>query len=176
MDKIDLKIVQILSNNASISAESISKLLEKEKITLTPRAIRKRIKTLEDKNLIKKYTTVFDDSVSGATYKRLVLVKFKNTVNFLQRIEAYKQYINESPFCTFALRVRGDFDWLHYKCFPTKMLADQEDDLFRSIFGDIINEHKTYDVEISKSTFNNVIQESDVTSFLRDISKDITIS
>ncbi len=176
MDGTDLEIVQILANNASASAESISVQLKKKSIVLTSRAIRKRIKILENKGLIKKYITIFDDSISGTSYKRLVLVKFKNTVNFLQRVEAYKQYIANSPFCTLALRVRGDFDWVHYKCFPTKELADREEDMFRTIFGDIINEHRSYDIEIEKNRFNNIIQETDVKSFLKQISKDITIS
>ena len=176
MDETDLNIVKILANNASASADSISVQLKKKNITLTSRAIRKRIKILENKGLIKKYITIFDDSISGASYKRLVLVKFKNTVNFLQRIEAYKQYISDSPFCTFALRVRGDFDWVHYKCFPTKELADREEDLFRTVFGDIIDEHGSYDVEIEKNRLNDIIQETDIKSFLKQVSNDITIS
>ena len=176
MDGTDLKIVQVLANNASASAESISVLLKEKSISLTSRAIRKRIKVLENKGLIKKYITIFDESISGTSHKRLVLIKFKNTTNFLQRVEAYKQYISDSPFCTFALRIRGDFDWAHYKCFPTKELADREEDLFRSIFGDIINEHRAYDVEIEKDRFNNIIQDTDVKSFLKHVSKDITIS
>jgi DNA-binding Lrp family transcriptional regulator len=176
VDKTDLKIAQILANNASASAEFISVQLKTKHISLTSRAIRKRIKILENKGVIKKYITIFDENISGTTYKRLVLVKFRNTTNFLQRVEAYKQYISDSPFCTFALRIRGDFDWIHYKCFPTKELADREEDLFRSIFGDIINEHGSYDVEIEKNMFNNIIQEENVKSFLKQISKDIIIS
>ncbi|MEK6946284.1 MAG: winged-helix domain-containing protein [Nanoarchaeota archaeon] len=176
MDETDLKIVQILASNATASAESISGQLKKKNISLTSRAIRKRITILENKGLIKKYITIFDESISGASYKRLVLVKFKNTTNFLQRVDAYKQYISDSPFCTFALRIRGDFDWLHYKCFPTKELADREEDLFRTVFGDIIDEHGSYDVEIEKNRLNDIIQETDIKSFLKQVSNDITIS
>lgn len=47
IDKADSEILRLLSDNAMFSAPIISDKLKKKKISLTPRAVRKRITTLE---------------------------------------------------------------------------------------------------------------------------------
>ena len=166
LDQTDSEILQLLSNDATLSAPFISAKLKKKKISLTSRAIRKRITTLEKNNIIKKFVPILDDDASGKKIKRVILVQFQHSNNFLRRLEEYKQYLNDAPQCTFAIRVRGDFDWIHYKCFPNKEIADLEDDVFRQSFGDIIKNYHSYDAEIMKDNFNGMVDSDEVQKHL----------
>ena len=166
LDKVDSEILRLLSNNATLSASYISAKLKKKKISLTPRAIRKRITALEKNKVIIKFVPLIDDNATGKIIKRMILVQFKHSDNFLKRLEEYKQYLNDAPQCTFAVRVRGDLDWIHYKCFPNKEIADFEDDVFRQTFGDIINNYHSYDAEIMKENFNGMLNNNEIQQHL----------
>ena len=175
LDKTDSEILRLLSNDATISAPFISAKLKKKKIILTPRAIRKRIIALEKSNVIIKFVPVLDDNVSGKKVKRVILVQFQHSNNFLKRLEEYKQYLEDAPQCTFAVRVRGDLDWIHYKCFPNKEIADFEDDVFRQSFGDIIKNYHSYDAEIMKNNFNGMIDTDAIQKHLLKYADSTTI-
>jgi DNA-binding Lrp family transcriptional regulator len=175
LDRTDSEILRLLSNNAKISAPFISAKLKKKKISLTPRAIRKRIIALEKNNIITKFVPVLDDNVSGKKVKRIILVQFQHSNNFLKRLEEYKQYLEDAPQCIFAIRVRGDLDWIHYKCFPNKELADFEDDVFRQSFGDIIKNYHSYDAEIMKDNFNVMVDGDEIQKHLLKYSNNTTI-
>jgi len=172
MDGTDLAILNLLSENARYSATEISKKLQKQKIKMSERGVRKRIKSLQKHDFIKGFTIVLNDEASGKLVRRLVLVKFRNVKNFRERVQDYQNYISESPYCIFAIKLRSDFDWLHLKCFPTTTLADEEDEIFRAHFGDIMAEYRSYDAEIIKSTFNSILDESSVKNFLQKFIKD----
>ena len=170
MDKTDSAILKVLSQNSLMPASELAKTLKKDKILLTERGIRKRIVSLQKDGVIKKNTVLIDDEFAGRNVKRLILVKFSNVKNFSQRLDEYKKYVSSSPYCTFAVRIRGDFDWLHYKCFPTKDLADREDDIFRSIFGDLMQEYRSYDAEVMKNNFDNILEIGTITDHLDKVS------
>lgn len=175
LDRTDSEILQLLSNDAKISAPFISSKLKKKKIALTPRAIRKRITALEKNNMIIKFVPVLNDEASGKKVKRVILVQFQHSNNFLKRLEEYKQYLEDAPQCTFAIRVRGDLDWIHYKCFPNKEIADFEDDVFRQSFGDIIKNYHSYDAEIMKDNFNGIVDNDEIRKHLLKYSDNTTI-
>jgi DNA-binding Lrp family transcriptional regulator len=174
LDSTDLALLRILSADSTLTAAKIAKMLKAQKIQMTERGIRKRIASLEKHGIIKSHTIVIDDSVAGKNTLRIILVKFKNTTDFVQRLEKYKQYIADSPYCTFAVRIRGDLDWLHYKCFPTKELADAEDDIFRSVFGDIMQEYRSYDAEIIKSDFGQILDIDSIRQHLDKIANHVS--
>lgn len=174
LDSTDLALLRILASDSTLTAAKIAKMLKAQKIQMTERGIRKRIASLEKHGIIKSRTIVVDDGVAGKNILRIILVKFKNTQDFVQRLEKYKQYIADSPYCTFAVRIRGDLDWLHYKCFPTKELADAEDDLFRSVFGDIMQEYRSYDAEIIKNDFGQILDADFIRQYLEKINHHVT--
>lgn len=167
LDNTDSTIIKLLIQNSALSARQISEFLKKSKIHITERAVRKRISGLLKNGVIKNYTIIVDDLVSGKNVNRLILVKFRNVQNFLKRLEEYKKYVSEAPYCIFAMRVRGEFDWMHFKCFPTKELADMEDDTFRAYFGDIMEEYRAYDAEKIKTEFNAIIDSEDVQKYIQ---------
>ncbi|MBI5859389.1 MAG: Lrp/AsnC family transcriptional regulator [Nitrosarchaeum sp.] len=175
LDKVDSEILRLLSNDATLSAQYISAKLKKKKISLTPRAIRKRITTLEKNKVITKFVPVIEDNACGKIIKRVILVQFQHSNNFLKRLEEYKQYLNEAPQCIFAVRIRGDLDWIHYKCFPNKEIADIEDDVFRQSFGDIIKDYHSYDAEIMKDNFNGCIDKREIQKHLLKYSENTLI-
>ena len=166
MDRTDSEILKLLIDDSSISAPMIAKKLKRKKILLTPRAIRKHIISLQKSNVISKFTAILDDESSGREVKRIILVQFQHTSNFLKRLEEYKQYLMSAPYCIFAIRVRGDLDWIHYKCFPSKKMADFEDDIFSQTFSDIIKNYHAYDAEVRKDNFNGLVTENDVKNHL----------
>ncbi|MBI5377535.1 MAG: hypothetical protein HZA82_02825 [Thaumarchaeota archaeon] len=169
LDSTDIALLQVLLHNASMPAAEISKKLSKQGIDITERGTRKRIIALEKYGIIKSHTILIDDSFAGRNVNRIILVKFKNTKDFVHRLEKYKKYLNASPYCTFAIRIRGDLDWLHYKSFPTKHIADREDDVFRELFGDVMQEYRSYDAEVIKQNFFNLLDEDSVSSYLNKI-------
>ncbi len=172
LDSTDMALLRVLLNDASMPAAEISKKLSKHGIDITERGTRKRIIALEKHGIIKSHTVVIDDSFAGRNINRIILVKFKNTKDFVRRLEKYKKYLNDSPYCTFAIRIRGDLDWLHYKSFPTKNIADKEDDVFRELFGDVMQEYRSYDAEVIKQNFFQILDENSISSYLNKINPD----
>lgn len=166
LDDVDCVILGELLKDANVPAKKIVSELKQRRIEMTERGVRKRIKRLRDFGIIKGNTIIIDDNQGGKNVARMVLVKFRNTKDLLTRMEDYKKYLKESPFCIFACRIRGDLDWLHLKCFPTKELADMEDDLFRTTFGDIMKEYRSYDAEMVKSNFNSILTAEIVKRYL----------
>ena len=172
VDPTDLSILRILTKNASLSASEISKLLRRKKIIMTERGVRKRIKSMEKHEIIKGTTILINDDISGKAIKRIVLVKFKNIPNFKKRIEEYNDYVLKSPYCIFAIKLRTDYDWMHYKCFPNMELAEEEDIVFRSNFGDLMNEYRSYDASVVKNDFNTFLDAKEIEEYLQKISID----
>ena len=78
-----------------------------------------------------------------------------------------KKYLTESPFCDFSARTNGDIDWIELKFFNNHEQAKNEEDLYRAWFGDIIENYKSYDLDIQKwgwqifdeGTFDSFIQQ-----------------
>lgn len=167
LDRTDVAILKILSNDASLTAREISRRLERQKIVMTERGVRKRISALRMDKIIKKTTILMVDDVAGRRVKRVVLVKFRNIRHLAKRLDDYLRYVEEAPYCTLAMKTRGDLDWMHYKCFPSKLLADHEDIIFRSIFGDIMEEYRQYDVETIKSDHMTIIDQEEIEAYLK---------
>lgn len=170
VDSTDSSILKILTKNGILPASEISKLLRRKKTIMTERGVRKRIKSMENHGIIKGSTILIDDDVSGKVIRRIVLVKFRNIPNFKKRIEEYNDHVLKAPYCIFAIKLRTDFDWMHYKCFPNMELAEEEDIMFRSSFGDLINEYRSYDATVVKNDFNTFLDAKEVEEYLQKIS------
>ena len=172
VDGTDRAILTILIKNALLPASEISQMLGRKKIIMTERGIRKRIRSMQNHGIIKGSTILINDQISGKEIKRFVLVKFKNIPNFRKRIEDYNDYVLKSPYCIFAIKLRTDFDWMHYKCFPNMELAEEEDVIFRAHFGDLINEYRSYDAVEVKNEFNTFLELEIIEKFFQKYSID----
>ncbi len=167
MDELDREILNLLIANGRISARNIVKSLSDKGIKMSERGVGKRMAKLERNKVILGYTTMVDLQKVNMTFPRLITVKFTSPKDFLQRVEEMKKYLAEAPFCDFSARTNGDIDWIELKFFNNHEQAKKEEDLYRSWFGDIIENYKSYDLDIQKwgwqifdeGTFDRFIQQ-----------------
>jgi len=150
MDELDREILNLLIANGRISARNIVKRLADRGIKMSERGVGKRIAKLEREKVILGYTAMVDLAQVNMSVSRLVTVKFTSPRDFLQRLEDMKKYLTEAPFCDFSARTNGDIDWIELKFFNNSDQAKKEEDLYRSWFGDIIEDFKSYDLDIQK--------------------------
>jgi DNA-binding Lrp family transcriptional regulator len=150
MDELDREILNLLIANGRISARNIVKSLAEKGIKMSERGVGKRMAKLEHDKVILGYTTMVDLEKVNMTFPRLITVKFTSPKDFLQRVEEMKKYLAEAPFCDFSARTNGDIDWIELKFFNNHEQAKKEEDLYRSWFGDIIENYKSYDLDIQK--------------------------
>ena len=150
MDELDREILNLLIANGRISARNIVKRLTDRGIKMSERGVGKRIERLEREKVILGYTAMVDLAKVNMSVPRLVTVKFTSPRDFLQRLEDMKKYLTEAPFCDFSARTNGDIDWIELKFFNNSDQAKKEEDLYRSWFGDIIEDFKSYDLDIQK--------------------------
>ena len=150
MDELDREILNLLIANGRISARNIVKRLADRGIKMSERGVGKRIERLEREKVILGYTAMVDLAKVNMSVPRLVTVKFTSPRDFLQRLEDMKKYLTEAPFCDFSARTNGDIDWIELKFFNNSDQAKKEEDLYRSWFGDIIEDFKSYDLDIQK--------------------------
>ncbi|MFA5992608.1 MAG: winged helix-turn-helix transcriptional regulator [Candidatus Pacearchaeota archaeon] len=99
-DKIDLRIMKIISNNARISLVEIG-----EKLNLDPKVVKYRIKNLEKKGIIIAYTTALNFDKLGFEFFQINFV--------LKDVKLIPQIINffdNTNKCLFALELLGKYD------------------------------------------------------------------
>jgi DNA-binding Lrp family transcriptional regulator len=150
MDELDREILNLLIANGRISGRKIVKILDDKGIKMSERGIGKRISRLEREKIILGYTTIVDPRKINLSVCRLITVKFTSPRDFLQRVEEMQKYLAEAPFCDFSARTNGDVDWIELKFFNSVEQAQKEEDLYRAWFGDIIENYKSYDLDIQK--------------------------
>lgn len=51
----------------------------------------------------------------------------------------------DAPFVLFSGRTRGGYDWICVQAFLSEEMADEESDIYRNLFGDIIQSYEAYD-------------------------------
>jgi len=170
LDDVDRALLRILAQNARQPAKSIVALLARSGIRMSERGVAKRIKKLEDTRVIQGYTIVVNGERLGEMRYRVVLIRFKTTTAFGRRIADFKRYLTEAPFCMLGGRARGDLDWINFKVFPSREAADLESDVYRSCFGDIIDDYRAYDlvpIEHENHTGPMLMTEKELQLFLR---------
>jgi Lrp/AsnC family leucine-responsive transcriptional regulator len=74
-----------------------------------------------------------------------VLVTFRTSQHLPKRLEGLKKYLADAPFVLFSGRTRGGYDWICVQAFPSEEMADEESDIYRNLFGDIIQSYEVYD-------------------------------
>ena len=94
IDEIDKVILSDLSKNARIPVAEIADHLRQMEHKITERAIRYRLKRLEQSNTILGYSPIFNPSLISDKISRTVLLKFKITTNTPDLVERLNKYIN----------------------------------------------------------------------------------
>jgi len=170
IDGIDRQILNLLIANARDSTRTIVKKLAGMGINMSERGIGKRIARLEKLGVIHGYTTMVDLNQVNMPILRLITVKFTSPKDFVTRLENMKGYLANAPYCDFSARTNGNIDWIELKFFNNHLQAQQEEDLYRAWFGDIIEDYRAYDLDIHKMGWQ-LFDEEDFDRFIQSMCK-----
>ncbi|AFU57547.1 putative GAF sensor protein [Candidatus Nitrososphaera gargensis Ga9.2] len=144
-DKIDELILSALSKNSKQDVREIWDFLRDFGFNLSEDEIESRIARLEEEGVITGYTISVNTRKIPKRVIRVVLVTFRTSQHLPKRIEGLKKYLADAPFVLFSGRTRGGYDWICVQSFPSEEMADEESDIYRNLFGDIIQSYEVYD-------------------------------
>lgn len=170
VDKIDELIISILSQDARQSTSEIWDFLRGLGYNVPEDEIESRKKALEDEGVIKNYTISVDSKKLPGRVIRVDLVTFRTSQALPKRLEGLKRYLNDAPFVVFSGKTRGGYDWITIKSFLTSEMADEENDIYRNLFGDILQVYEVYDFvpQTNASLYALTYTESEYKSFLKE--------
>ncbi|MEK0318770.1 MAG: AsnC family protein [Nitrosopumilus sp.] len=170
VDELDRKILNMLIADGRQSNRIMVKKLGEEGIRISERGLGKRITRLEKERIITGYTAMVDMKKVNMGVPRLITVKLSSPKNFVQRLDDMKQYLKDAPFCDFSARSDGGIDWIELKFFNDVHQANMEADLYRTWFGDIIEDYRSYDLDVYKFGWQ-LFEEKDFNSFMQAMQK-----
>jgi DNA-binding Lrp family transcriptional regulator len=170
IDSIDRQILNLLIANARDSTRTIVKKLGGMGTEMSERGVGKRIARLEKLEIIHGYTTMVDLKQVNMPILRLITVKFSSPKDFVTRLDEMKQYLSNAPYCDFSARTNGSIDWIELKFFNNHEQAQQEEDLYRAWFGDIMEDYRSYDLDIHKMGWQ-LFDEEDFKRFIQSTCK-----
>ena len=150
LDTIDEIILSALSKNAKQDIQEIEEYLRDYGYNISIEEIYSKIKALENEKVISGYTISIDIKKVKHKIIRVVLVTFRSSQHLRSRIEGLKKYLEDAPFVLFSGRTRGGYDWITVQIFPSSEIADEESDIYRNLFGDIIQTYGVYDFSPTK--------------------------
>ncbi len=162
VDPIDEIILSTLSKNAKQDFHELQDYLRDYGYDLSLNEIELRIKLLEDEKIISGYTIAVNTKKVRQKIIRVVLVTFRPSQHLISRIKGLKRYLEDAPFVVFSGRTRGRYDWIIVQVFPTIEVADEESDICRNIFGDIIQTYEAYDFSPSNGPIFNAFVYTDI--------------
>ncbi len=145
VDKIDELIIAALSQNSKQGAFEIWDFLRGSGYNISEEEIEARTQMLEDEGVIKNYTITVDSRKLPGRVIRVDLVTFRTSQALPKRLEGLKKYLKDAPFVVFSGKTRGGYDWITIKSFLTSEMADEENDIYRNLFGDILQTYEVYD-------------------------------
>ncbi|WP_337862219.1 histidine kinase [Nitrososphaera sp.] len=161
IDDVDELIISAMSKDAKQDAWEIWDFLKGNGIEITIEEIESRIARLESEKVITGYTISFDTKKTRRRVTRVVLVTFRTSQHLPKRLEGLKKYLADAPFVLFSGRTRGGYDWICVQSFPSEEMADEESDIYRNLFGDIIQSYEVYDfMPIKDPSFHSLAYTS----------------
>lgn len=133
MDIIDLKILNILKDNARAKASAIA-----DEIDLSISAVTERIKKLEQSGIIDKYTLIVNQKKIGNDVSAVMEV----AIDHPSHLESFIEFVNKTPNIISCYCVTGDYDFI------LKILIDSSEgleQLYRMVKGfEGVKATKTY--------------------------------
>jgi len=105
LDKIDLKILKILQENAKITNLQLS-----GEIGLSPAPTLERVKKLENSKLIKGYYTEVNEEALGVGIKAIIQITLTRQIE--NAIANFKKEINKIPEIMECYQVTGSADYI----------------------------------------------------------------
>lgn len=152
LDSIDKYILDLLGKDGRLSGSQISKYLTDNRMKMTERGIVKRLKRLEEKNIIIGYSTIVNPIILAKKTCRVLFLKFKDSLSTTEGVNKLNRYIEESSFClSAAILPEGDFDYICEFVFESQRQFAIESNNFLYTFKDLISEYHIYESKIIKS-------------------------
>jgi DNA-binding Lrp family transcriptional regulator len=173
LDKIDHMILYYLGKNARISSSDIAKNLKGVGYQITDRAIRQRLARLEKLGVIVAFSTVLNPQFVEKHNKvsKTVLIKFRISPNSQALIDKLENYVQQSAFCVFAVRVSGDFDWVCHFIFDSLEQFELENTSLLQRFADLITDYRVYDSKTIKVQPYSVYDEHEISEMKRQVNQ-----
>lgn len=170
MDKIDELIISVLSQDSKQSTFEIWDFLKGAGYNISEEEIESRKHMLKEGGVIKNYTISVDPKKLPGRVIRVDLVTFRTSQVLPKRLEGLKRYLNDAPFVVFSGKTRGGYDWITIKSFLTSEMADEENDIYRNLFGDILQVYEVYDFvpQTDASLYALTYTESEYKKFLKE--------
>jgi Lrp/AsnC family leucine-responsive transcriptional regulator len=170
LDNIDELILSTLSKNSRQDGKEIWDFLRGYGHNLSEEEIGSRIARLQEEGVITGYTISVDTTKLRRRVIRVVLVTFRTSQHLPKRLEGLKKYLADAPFVLFSGRTRGGYDWICVQAFPSEETADEESDIYRNLFGDIIQSYEVYDfIPMKDPSFHSLAYTSrDYKKFLEE--------
>lgn len=109
MDQIDRKILQILSENAAVTATEMVPI-----VNLSIPAINKRIQKLQRSGVIRRFTVQIDPAKVGKPICAFILIVLQNG----SKIDSLMDYVHSDPDILECCGVTGEYDYLLKVCAP----------------------------------------------------------
>ena len=170
VDAIDRQILNLLIANARDSTRTIASKLAGMGTKMSERGIGKRIARLAKMGISYGYTTMVDLNQVNMSILRLITIKFTSSKDFVTRLAEMKDHLANAPYCDFSARTNGNIDWIELKFFNNHEQAKQEEDLYRAWFGDIMEDYRSYDLDIHKMGWQ-LFDENDFDRFIKSTCK-----
>lgn len=170
VDKIDEMIISALSHDSRQNTFEIWDFLKGHGYDLTEEEIESRITKLESDRVIRGYTVRVDAKKIPRRTIRVDLVTFRTSQALPRRLEGLKKYLSDAPFVVFSGKTRGGYDWITIKSFLSEEMADEENDIYRNLFGDIIQKYEVYDFipQTDASLYALTYTEREYRQFLKE--------
>lgn len=162
IDEIEKIILSNLGKNARMSSIEITRILHDLDYKITERAVRYRIKKLENEGIILGYSTVLNPAYSNDKVHKLILIKFKIIKNTTGLVDRLMKYLNESSFCVYACKIHGEFDFICHIVMDSTDQFDLEIDNFIYQFSDLISDFRTFDSRLFKFNPNLSFDDHDL--------------
>jgi DNA-binding Lrp family transcriptional regulator len=163
LDEIDKVILHELGKNARVSAYQIAEILHEMDYNITDRAIRQRLKRLENRNVILGYCAILNPELVSQKVNRTILLKFKYTSLSNNLINGLINYSKDAPFCVFSAKASGDYDWIFHFVFDTIEQYELESSNFLQRFADIIMDYRSYETKTFKLSPYSFFNDSQLT-------------
>jgi DNA-binding Lrp family transcriptional regulator len=152
IDEIDKVILSSLSKNARIPAADIANKLKNMRFKITERAIRYRLRRLEENNIVLGYSAIFNPSLTSEKINRTIMLKFRFTKDSHILIDRLNKYVEEAAFCVYSARLNGDLDWVCHFIFDSIEQYELESDNFLHRFAELITDYRSYESSTIKAS------------------------
>ena len=103
MDLIDIKILEVLQENARISISDLSK-----KVNLSLSAVSERLKKLENSKIISKYTVILEPKLMGKDLSVIISIGLESTSD----TQSFLDFVQSEPEILECHYITGEYDYM----------------------------------------------------------------